>query len=144
MTVKNMYEIFGEFEKAATKADKIQVLDKNLSYPLRCVLRANFHPNIRFVIDKLPDYKPSDSPIGMGYMNMGNVIEKIYLFEKDNPRVSTNLTLERKTLLLVQILESLEAKEAEIFGAMILKKIKVKGLTAAIVKEAIPDINLES
>ena len=41
---------------------------------------------------------------------------------------------------LIQILETLEAKESEIFVNMLLKKQEVKGLTPAIVKEAFPDI----
>jgi hypothetical protein len=42
--------------------------------------------------------------------------------------------------LLIQILEALEASEADVFMNMILKDLKVKGLTYKIVQEAFPDL----
>ena len=62
------------------------------------------------------------------------------MFEKNNPRVDPNLSYERKEQILIQILEALEAQEAEVFMNMLLKKQKVKGLTQAIVKEAFPGL----
>lgn len=137
-----MYEVFDEFEKATNRQEKISVLRNNYNYVLRCVLRATFHPNIKFVFSDIPKYKPDDAPIGLSYQNLHNVIEKIYLFELNNPRVSTNLTLDRKKILLMQILESLEAKEAKIFSEMLMKKLYVKGLTYKLVREALPELEL--
>jgi hypothetical protein len=140
MSLKNIYEVFEEFEKAKTKEEKVYVLRKNATYALREVLRGTFNPNIRFFINEVPQYKPSDAPIGLGYSSIHQELGRAYLFELNNPKVAPTLTENRKKQILIQILETLEAKESEIFVNMLLKKQEVKGLTPAIVKEAFPDI----
>jgi hypothetical protein len=138
--MKNIYEIFEEFEKAPTKQDKINILRRNSNYALKSVLKGSFDPNVTFSIDKVPYYKPSDAPPGLGYTSIHQELGRVYLFEANNPRVAPTLTDKRKEQLLIQILEALEKKEAEVFMNMILKKQKVKGLNADIVKEAFPDL----
>lgn len=139
-TNKNLYEVFDEFERAQTKEERINVLRRNVSYSLRSVLRGTFDPNVQFVFEKVPYYKPSDAPIGLGYTSIHQELGRVYLFEANNPRVSPDLSMQRKEQILIQILEALESREAEIFMNMILKKQKVKGLTFDLVKEAFPDI----
>lgn len=138
--MKNIYEIFDEFEKKTKKNEKIEILKQNQNYALKNVLRGNFDPNVQFIFDKPVEYKPSDAPAGLGYTSIHQELGRVYLFEKNNPRTDRNLTLERKKQILTQILESLESREAEVFQAMVLKKLKVKGLTYDIVKEAFPDL----
>jgi hypothetical protein len=140
MTTKLLCEIFDEFEKRESRADKIAVLRFNQTHALKNVLKGTYDPNIKFVIDKVPLYSPIDSPEGMGYTSIHQEIGRAYIFEENNPKVSANLTLERKQLLLIQILEALDKREAEIFMNMLLKKQRVKGLNAGIVKEAFPDL----
>lgn len=137
---KLIYEIFDEFEKADKKEDKINILRFNSNYALREVLRGTFNPNIKFTIDKVPPYKPSDAPIGLGYTSINQELGRAYLFEAGNPRADPNLSEDRKEKILIQILEALEQREAEVFMNMLLKKQKVKGLDAKIVKEAFPDL----
>lgn len=136
--MKNLYEVFEEFEKAPTKQDKIDVLRNNNTYALREVLKGTFDPNIQFTVTTTPSYKPSDAPAGLGYSSIHQELSRVYLFERNNPRVASNLTDKRKEQLLIQILECLEAKEAEIYMNMLLKKQRVKGLTSNIVREALP------
>jgi len=138
--MKNIYEIFDEFEKASNKEERINVLRQNRNYALRSVLKGTYDKNVVFSIDKVPLYKPSDAPPGLGYTSINMELGRAYLFEANNPRVSPNLTKERKEQILIQILEALEKREAEVFMNMILKKQKVKGLNAEIVKEAFPDL----
>jgi hypothetical protein len=88
----------------------------------------------------MPEYKSSDAPIGLGYSTIHQELDRIYLYEKNNPRVSPNLSNDRKKQLLIQTLECLEEKEAKIFANMLLKKQEVKGLNATIVKEAFPEL----
>ena len=140
MSNKNIYEIFDEFEKAPSKQDKINVLRNNASYALKSVLKGTFSPNVAFTIDRVPYYNPSDSPPGLGYTNITQELGRAYLFEANNPKVDPNLSPARKEKILIQILEALEKREAEVFMNMLLKKQKVKGLDAKIVKEAFPDI----
>lgn len=137
--LKNIYEIFKEVENSATRQDAVLVLRYNQTFALKSVLKGMFDPRVKFSITKLPEYKPSDSPIGMAYSSIHQEIHRAYMFEENNPK-SMNLTPKRREELLIQILEVLEAKEADVYGNMILKKNPYKGLSYSVVKEAFPDI----
>lgn len=138
--MKNISEIFEEFNKAQTRQEKIDVLRKNSCPALRNVLKGTFDPTIEFTITNVPMYTPSDSPIGLGYSTIHQEIGRAYMFQKNNPRTAPSLSEERKEQILIQILEMLEAKEAQIFVNMLLKKQNVPELTSTIVKEAFPDL----
>lgn len=138
--MKNVYEIFDEFEKATNKQDKINILRYNQNYALKSVLKGTFDPNVEFTVKKIPKYKPSLDPAGLSQSSLLQEMGRMYLFEKNNPRTSPNLTEQRKEQILIQMLETLEAKEAQVLESMLLKKPKVKGLTYNLVKEAFPDI----
>lgn len=136
---KLIHEVFSEFEQRDTKHDQLAVLRFNQSWALKNVLKGAFDPNVQFAID-VPEYKKQNTPVGLGYSSIHQELGRAYLLEKNNPRVDRNLSAERKKQILIQILESLEDKEAEIFANMIRKDLKVKGLTYEIVKEAFPDL----
>lgn len=136
---KNVYEVFQEFETRSNKEEKINVLRSNGNFALRTILQGTFNPNIKFAIDA-PEYKPSDAPIGMGYTHLMDICQRLYLFEVGNQKSPPELTNERRKQILIQMLESLEAKEAEILVGMFHKKLPVKGLNSAIVKESFPDL----
>lgn len=138
--MKNIYEILDEVAVAPDDDARKVILFYNNNYALRCVLRATFHPDIKFVFDKVPLYKPSDAPKGLSDTTLHTQINKIYLFEVGNPRIDPNLTFERKEKLLIQILESLEAKEAVVFMNTLLKDLKVPGLTRELVEAVFPDL----
>lgn len=138
--MKNVYEIFDDFEKATTNDERVEILRRNDCFQLRQVLKGTFDPAVEFAIEQVPYYKPSDAPAGMGYTTIHAELHRAYLFQKEHPKLDPNLTVERREKILIQILEALEAREAEIFMNMILKKQKVKGLNAKIVKEALPDL----
>lgn len=135
---KNVSEVFGEFEKAATDHDRECILFYNNSFGLRSVLKGTFDPNVQFVFTEIPPYTKSTAPPGMGYMTIHQVIEKSYLFEKNNPKTAAELTQQRKEILLIQILEAMEPKEAKVYENMILKDQKIPGLTYELVKKVFP------
>jgi F0F1-type ATP synthase delta subunit len=139
--MKNIYEIFDEVENAKTRRDKILVLQYNQTQTLRDVLRGIFDKNVQFTVKEIPKYKPSNVPPGMGYTTLHKEIERAYLFEANNPRVPPTFSDSRKREILIQILEALETREAEVFMSMLLKKNPVKGLTVSIVNEAFPQFN---
>ena len=138
--MKNLYEVFEEFEKTPKREDKINILRNNKSYALECVLRGTFHPNVRYVIDEIPNYRKSDAPAGLGYTSIHQELGRVYLFEENNPRTSPDLTLDRKKVILAQMLETLEEKEAAVFAGMIMKRLPVKGLTYKLTQEAFPGL----
>lgn len=136
MANKNIYEIFEEFKQMKTKAKRLQVLQKNDCYALRQVLLGTFSSHIQFTLSKIPEYKKIDVPPGMSYNHMTGALDRVYLFVKDNNRIPTNLTDNRKEEILIQILESLEPPEAEVFANMLMKDLKIPYLTEALVNEA--------
>lgn len=138
--MKNIYEVFDEFKKAKTRQEKIDVLRNDRRRILKDVLLGAFHPGIEFIFDKPVEYTPSDAPPGLGYTHMEQELKRAYLFMKDNPRVDSNLTHQRKEQILIQILEALESREAEVYMNMILKDLKVKGLDEKLVREAFPGL----
>lgn len=139
MSIKNIYEVFDDFRNVKTKAERIDVLRRNDTWALRQILLGAFHPQIQFAV-KIPEYKSQQMPAGMSYSNMTTELGRIYLFVKDNPKVPEGLTEKRKTEILIQILEVLEEKEAEVFANMIRKDLKVPYLTEALVSEAFPGL----
>jgi hypothetical protein len=138
--MKNIYEIFDEFERAQTHQQKVDVLRRNGNFALRSILQGTFHPDIQFVFQEVPQYKPSNSPPGLSYTSIHQEMGRVYLFEKNNSRADQNLSMERRKQILTQILESLEAREAKVFMGMLFKKQDVKGLTYDLVLEAFPDL----
>lgn len=135
MALKNIYEVLNEFKKVKTKQERIEVLRKNESWALKSVLQGVFHPNVKFNT-KVPDYKKIDVPAGMSYDHMTSALQRAYLFQEGNPRTPEGLTEKRKSELLIQILESLEPQEAEVFTNMLQKDLKVPYLTQGLVNEA--------
>ena len=140
MANKNIYEIFDDFKKVKNKTDRIEVLHKNDCKALRDVLIGAFHPSIQFTVDKVPDFKRVAMPPGMSYDHMSGAMSRIYLFMANNPRVPEGLTEKRKMEILIQILESLEEQEADVFISVLKKDLKVPYLTAALVNEAFSDL----
>jgi hypothetical protein len=140
MAIKNIYEVFDEFNKAKSKTDRIDTLRRNDTWALRQVLLGAFHPTVKFTVKKVPEYRKVEMPAGMSYGHMTEALSRVYLFQEGNPRVPAGLTEKRKEELLMQLLESLEIQEAEVFGGMLLKNLKVKYLTEALVNEAFPGL----
>jgi hypothetical protein len=136
MAIKNVYEVFDDFKNAKTKAERIEVLRKNKNFALLSVLQGTFSPNVVFALKKVPEYRIEEVPPGMSYNHINDALRRVYLFVKDHPQCPAALTEKRKEELLIQILESLEPKEAEVYANMIRKDLKVPYLTPAIVSEA--------
>lgn len=138
--MKNIYEVFTELENTTSRKDRIDILRNNDSFALRNILKGTYDPNVNFAIKKVPLYKPSDAPPGLGYTSIHQELGRVYLFQTEHPRLPPNLSDSRREQILIQILEALEKREAEIFMNMILKKQIVQGLNVEIAKEAFPDL----
>ena len=139
---KNVYEIFEDFKNAKSEREKKQVLVDNATPDFVGFLQCAFDPRVKFLKMEIPEagigaskYKPDMVPPGMGYTNMANAMKKTYLFIENHPKRNGDVKPERLKLLLIQILEGLEAREAEMYLAMISKQVKVPGLTPKLVKE---------
>mgnify|MGYP003345918516 CR=1 FL=1 len=107
---------------------------------MRNVLLGTFHPSVTFNVKDIPDFHRETIPAGMAYNNMTGALDRAYLFTEGNPRVPAGLTEKRKMEILIQILESLEEKEADVYSGMLMKDLKVPYLTEALVSEAFPGL----
>lgn len=139
--MKNIYEVFDEFEAASTKKEKMAVIEKNLSQTLVQVLELTFHPNFEWLIKEMPDnYKiPTDMLPGLSSTQLSVEMRKLYLFRKGDPSAE-QLSPEKRNQLLLQLLESMEPREAEVVIGIFQKDQGVKGLTYKFVKEAFPNL----
>ena len=138
--MKNIYEIFDDFEVAETKKEKMAVIEKNLSKALVEVLELTFHPKYEWYFNDMPDnYKSEKVPAGMSRCQLSTEIRKLYLFQKGN-ETADKLTEEKRNQLLLQLLESIEPREAEVVIGIFQKNQGVKGLTYKFVKEAFPKL----
>jgi hypothetical protein len=139
--MKNIYEIFDEFEESKNKKDRLKVIEKNLSKTLVEVLQYTFHPDIKWKVQEIPDnYKGNlDSKPGISSCQLSTEIRKLYLFQKGNKNAEA-LTPRKQNELLIQLLESLEPREAEVVIGIFKKDQGVKGLDYKFVKEAFPNL----
>lgn len=138
--MKNLYEVFDEFEEAKTKEERMKVIEKNLSRHLVDVLQYTFHPDFEWKFKKIPDgYKLPDAPPGMSYSNIAIELRKFYMFRVGDPRCE-QLTDKRREEILIQVMESLEPREIEVVIGLFKKDLGVKGLTYKFVKEAFPNL----
>ena len=53
--MKNIYEVFDEFEAANSKKERMAVIQKNLSKTLVDVLELTYHPGIQWTIKSMPE-----------------------------------------------------------------------------------------
>ena len=138
--MKNIYEVFDEFEAAKTKKEKMDVIGKNLSQTLVDVLKYTFHPDIQWLVKEMPhNYKVPDTLPGVSICQLSTEMRKLYLFSKGNP-TAERMTERKRNELLIQFLESLEPREAEVVMGIFKKDQGVKGLTYNFVKEAFPNM----
>lgn len=139
MSNKNIYEVLNDFKKASGKNERLEILRKNDTYALRQVLLGTFEKGIEFDVE-IPKFNREKIPAGMSYSHMTSVLDRVYLFVKDNPRRPAGLSTKRQTELLIQILESIEEPEADVFIGMLKKDLKIPYLTPALVNEAFPGL----
>ena len=140
MAQKCIYEILDEFEVAKNKADRMKVIGDNLSKTLTEVLLLTYHPKFQWYFKEMPaGFKFKDVPAGLGYAQLSTELRKLYLFRKGEP-TAEKLTPQKRNELLLQILESLEPREAEVILGIFNKDLGVKGLNYKLVKEAFPNL----
>lgn len=125
-------EILELADSQKKKQDKIAVLRNHDNPALRHVLKFTMDPQIKFLLpDTNPPYKPIESKEAQG--RLYSEARKLYLFvEGGNP----NLTTFKREMLFIQLLESVDPKEAELLLHVKNKKLPYKSITTKLVKEA--------
>jgi hypothetical protein len=119
-----------------TIEEKVRFLQSNDNPILRIILKCVFDPKIIFLLPEgSPPYKPSE------YLDLEGRLysetRKLYLFvEGGNP----NLSKFKREMLFIQLIESLDKRDAELLIAVKDKKLPFKGITEKIVRAAYPDL----
>jgi hypothetical protein len=130
-----------EFELATNKKERMLVIEKNLSKTLVQVFELAYHPQIEWLMHEMPDnYKiPTDTLPGISTAQLSNQLRKMYMFRKGD-QMAEKLTPQKRNELLLQILESLEPREAEVIIGIFQKDLGVRGLDYKFIKEAFPEL----
>ncbi len=135
---KNLYEIFDEITKAPDTAARMALLRQNETPALVEFLKGVYNPDVKFAVTSIPKYRPSDAPPGLGLTSMDMELKRAYLFQVEHPKKPRELSAKRQEQILIQVLESLEAREAELFGNMLLKKLDVPTMSRGLAEVAFP------
>ena len=133
----DVYEVFELFEKAKTRAEKIDVLKKHETWALKDVLKGALDPKIEWLLPKgevpytaCEEHNAPSSLLRKNqdfrYVVKGGGGEKMPSFKREK--------------IFLGIVESIHPKDAELVCAMINKKLPVKGLTVKLVQEAFPGL----
>jgi len=144
MAFKKLYfEIFEEFENTSSRQEKIEILRNNSDDTFVQFLNYAFNPDIKFDVEEIPVYKPALEPAGLTWSTLHLELKKLYLFMPGNERYNGKLPDRKHENMLVELLQRVHAKEAKLLEAVLMKNLKVKGLTPKLVKEAFPTLPFE-
>ena len=137
---KNIYEIFDEFELASSSKERKSVLERNLSQTLINVLLFTYHPDYQWLVSDFPaEYKIPDTLPGISTCQLSTELRKLYLFRKGD-FTAENLSEQKRKELLIQLLESLEPREAEVLIGIFKKDQNIRGLNYKFVGDCFPDM----
>ena len=135
-----MYEILEDFSQQTTRESRKQILLNNKSPHFLQFLKYAFDPNIKFYISEFPtDYKPPDTFPGLRIAGIESELRKTYLFQIGNP-TADSLTPQKRNILLLQLLESFEPKEATTYVNMLKKNLNIPYLTISLINETFPNL----
>ena len=134
-------EIFRAVHGKKTKKEKIDLLKQYKRDDVKALLIWNFDKGIESAVPEgAVPYKPNESPKGTeGHTRLIHEWRTLYNFVRGGNDKLSNM---RRETLLIQLLESLEAEEAEILCLVKDKDLQSKyRITRAVVEAAYPEIN---
>ena len=137
---KTFYEIFKEVHNAKKKAEKIAVLHHYSSASLKTILGYTYDPRIKWLLPEgIPPYTPlpdaADQEAGLAAE-----LRRIYLFVEGNSETQRNLKQTRREQIFIDMLESVDPRDAKVLIGMKEGKQPFNGLTRKLVAEAFPNI----
>lgn len=132
-------EVFEKFESLTKKEEKVKLLKENTHPALRDILRINFDADVVSVLPAgAPPYEKDDAPKGHSSSSLFKLHKQFKYFFK-GPFANQVQPIRREGIFL-NILESIHPTEADVLVAAKDRKLKVKGLTKALVDEAFPGL----
>lgn len=139
MAKKLIHEVLTEASKQTKKPDRIAYLQKHSTPALKDVLRIAFDDDVVSLLPAgSPSYEKDTAPPGHEFLNLHRGHRRFKYFFK-GPVANSTPALRREGMFL-SFIESLNGVEAEMVIAAKDKKLKYKGITKALVKEAFPNL----
>jgi len=136
MPKKTISEIIKEASELRTRQEKIDFLRQYDSSALRIVLQYALDSNIKFLLPEgEPPYKPNEYDESRYWLY--SEARKLYLFVEGG---NDNLKPNRREMLFVSFLESIDPEDAKLILSVKDKKLPVKGITPKLVNEAFGDL----
>jgi hypothetical protein len=138
--MKQIYEVIEECKLADSMEGVLNILNQNGSLVLQKVLYYTYHPRAKWYISEFPkDYKEPDTLPGVSISNLYTEIRRLYLFQVGHPEAA-KLTEQRRNELLLQTLEGMERKEAEVFVDIMKGDLGIQGLNYEEISKVFPDL----
>ena len=139
--MKNIFEVLDEIEEASSKKEKMAAIERNLSKTLVQVFELTYHPQYQWLITEMPENYiiPTNTLPGISRVQLSTEIRKLYMFRKGEP-TAERLGSQKRNQLLLQLLEALEPREAEVIIGIFKKDLGVNGLNYNFIKEAFPNL----
>jgi hypothetical protein len=139
--MKNIFEVLDEIEEASSKKEKMAAIERNLSKTLVQVFELAYHPQYEWLITEMPENYviPTNTLPGISRVQLSTEIRKMYMFRKGDA-TAERLGPQKRNQLLLQLIESLEPREAEVIIGIFKKDLGVSGLNYKFIKEAFPNL----
>lgn len=135
-TEKLLHELLEEAQNLKTRAERIELFTKHDNFALRTILQLAHNPKIELDFPAgAPPYKKSENPEGLEYARLTNIIRSLGQCVKGN-----KVSAVKKEQILIRLLESVDAKDAEIIIAAkdkVLHKLYTK-VTENLVEKTFP------
>jgi hypothetical protein len=133
---KLVHEVLEEARKKRSKAQKIEVLQKNDSGALRDVLRGTYDKTIEWLVpdDPNPPYEASGE-----HNAPSNFIKECANIRYIVKGGYDDVSLFKREKIYLALLESIHPKDAQLVINMVMKK-PIPGITRPIVEEAFPNL----
>ena len=135
MARKLFSQILIDVKEAPAHEDKVMVLQNNTTPMLRQLLLMAFDPTVVFDVP-IPSYKENTETDGYSSNNLYVEFKRMYIFLNTYTKISPT----RKSILLAQILESIDVSDAPCLIDVIKKDLSMYGLTKEIVNDAFPGL----
>ena len=139
MARKLISEVLTEAGKIVKRDERIKFLQLNKSPGLTDILRINYDDTIVSALPAgAPNYQQDDAPKDYQYTILNKSYTQFKYFFK-GPIANEMKQIKRESLFL-NLLETLHVEEAELLIAAKDKKMKYKGITKKLVKDAFPNL----
>ena len=139
MARKLISEVLTEAGKIVKRDERIKFLQLNKSPGLTDILRINYDDAVVSALPEgAPNYRQDDAPKDYQYTILNKAYTQFKYFFK-GPIANEMKQIKRESLFL-NLLETLHVEEAELLIAAKDKKMKYKGITKKLVKDAFPNL----